>query len=103
MIRLTTPKHQFSFPVDPSTYAGIRVTYMQNKEIILQKNETDMTFENSKDCHIAYYKLSQGETAMFVNNSPVKIQVHVKDLEGNVYASDIINLNVQEILDDEEM
>lgn len=103
MIRLTTPRHQFSFPIDPSSYTGIRVTYTQNNEIILQKTEEDMTFENTETKHIAYYRLSQEETSRFRSDVNVKIQVHVKDAEDNVYASDIIMLKVQEILDDEEM
>lgn len=100
MIRLTTPQHMFTFPIDPSTYDGIRITYTQGGELILQKTEEDMTFGEN---NTAWYKLTQEETSRFKPNIDVKFQAHVKDGSGNVYASEIMTLRVQDVLDGEEM
>lgn len=100
MTRLTTPKHTFTFPIDPSEYDGIRITYTQNGELILQKTEEDMTIEEN---NVAWYKLTQEETGRFKSGIDVKFQAHVKDAAGNVYASEIMTLRVSDVLDGEEM
>ena len=100
MFRFTTPRHTFTFPQDPSTYLGIRITYKQNGEIILQKEKEDMTFDNGNK---AYYQLTQEETAKFKAGYDVKFQAHVQVQDGNVYASEEMTLRVKDVLDNEEM
>lgn len=101
MIRITTPMHTLTFPQDPSNYKGIRITYQQCGEIILQKTEEDMTFDSEH--FTASYRLSQEETKMFKANEDVHIQAHVRDNEDNVFASDIIPMRVKDVIDNEEM
>lgn len=100
MIRITTPQHIFTFPQDPSTYAGIRITYTQCGEIVLQKTEADMTFGEN---NTASYQLTQKETAKFKPGYDVQFQAHVKTSGGDVFASEIMSLRVSDVLDNEEM
>lgn len=101
MIRVTTPRHTFTFPTDASLYSKILVTYSQQGKTILEKTEADMAFENDGDIHKAYYRLSQEETKAFVPKIDVKIQVRVKTAEGTVMASEEILMRVKDVLDDE--
>lgn len=100
MIRITTPQHTFQFPHDPSTYAGIRITYKQCGQIVLQKTEADMTFGEN---NTAYYVLTQEETALFQPGYDVQFQAHVKTQNDTVCASEIMLLRVTDVLDNEEM
>ena len=101
MFRYTTPRHTFTFPQDPSTYLGIRITYKQNGEIVLQKEKGDLSFDDVSNK--AYFHLTQEETAKFKAGYDVKFQVHVQARDGNVYASEEMTLRVKDVLDNEEM
>lgn len=100
MFRYTTPRHTFTFPQDPSTYLGIRITYKQNGEIVLQKEKEDMTFETGNK---ASYQLTQEETSRFKAGHDVKFQAHVQVQDGNVYASEEMTLRVKDVIDNREM
>lgn len=98
MIRVTTPRHTFTFPTDPSEYVKILVTYYQAGQIVLEKTEEDMTFDNGNK---AYYRLSQEETKSFLPCKDVRIQVRVKTVNGTAMASDYITMRVEDVLNDE--
>ena len=109
MIRATTPKHSFIFEVDPEeSFSNILITYAQSGEIILEKNKSDLTFDecedlNGRNIYIASVKLTQEETNMF-HASPkgvVDIQVRAITTDGDALASDIERISVQNVLNDE--
>ena len=67
MIRATTPKHSFTFDVNPEeTFSEILITYAQNGKIVLEKHKSDLTFEacdcfGGKPVYTAFVKLTQEE------------------------------------------
>lgn len=109
MIRATTPTHRFFFDVDPEeSFQKILITYAQNGQIVLEKHESDLSFESCEDfsgksVYIASLKLTQEETNLF-NAKPkgtVSIQVRAITPEGDAVASDISNISVENVLNDE--
>lgn len=109
MIRATTPKHMFTFDVDPEeTFSEILITYAQNGEIVLEKHKSDLTFEScdcfgGKTVYTASIKLTQEETNLFSANPKgiVNIQVRAITENGDAIASDIMQISVQNVLNDE--
>ena len=66
----TTPKHTFTFPVEPDEFKRILITYAQGDQIILEKTEQDLTFEEvpikgGKVAYTGWLRLSQAETLLF--------------------------------------
>lgn len=97
MIRATTPTHTFTLPIDPTTCEKIIVVYSQFGEVVLKKEETDMTL-NGQEKTVSYI-LSQEETKLF---SPGLVQIQVRVKQGStVMASKQIDIPAREILDDE--
>ena len=109
MIRATTPKHSFIFTVDPSEFDKILITYKQGGNIVLEKTEADLTFEEQENpCsgeteYVAWYRLSQEETKLFSPTGGTNCQVQVRVLtnEGEALASDKKTISVQDVLNDE--
>lgn len=109
MIRATTPKHIFTFDVNPEeTFSEILITYAQNEKIILEKHKSDLTFEicdcfGGKPVYTAFVKLTQEETKLFAANPKgvVNIQVRAITEDGDAIASDIEQISVQNVLNDE--
>ena len=109
MFRATTPVHTFVFNEDPTEYEKILITYAQNDQIVLEKNKEDLYFDtyNPTECghtiYIASLQLTQEETKLFQaeNGTCVKIQVRVKDSEGNVWASDKKSVHLRDVFNDE--
>lgn len=107
MYRATTPKHIFSFDVDPNdTFAVIEITYVQDGNIVLQKSKTDLTFEAEKDkcgMYVCWLQLTQQETKMFQANARAvyDIQVRVKTYGDEVIAFPIARRSVEDVLCDE--
>lgn len=107
MYRATTPKHIFSFDVDPNeTFELIEITYAQDGHTILQKSKTDLIFEDEKNkCNMyeAWLQLSQEETKLFQTSSkPIfDLQVRVKTYGDEVVAFPIVHRTVEDVLCDE--
>lgn len=109
MIRATTPKHMFTFDVNPEeTFSEILITYAQNGKIVLEKHKSDLTFETcdcfgGKTVYRAFVKLTQEETKLFSANPKgiVNIQVRAITENGDAIASDIMQISVQNVLNDE--
>lgn len=95
MIQGTTPMHSFVFPLDPSQFSEIEVTYRQLGIILLQKYKKDMEFVEN---NTARFKLTQEETLAFQAHSPVQIQVKVLTSGQDVLASKKYEVPVEEIL-----
>lgn len=109
MIRATTPKHSFTFDVNPEeTFSEILITYAQNGKIVLEKHKSDLTFEacdcfGGKPVYTAFVKLTQEETKLFAANPKgvVDIQVRAITPNGEALASEIERISVQNVLNDE--
>ena len=109
MYRATTPTHIFWFnKVDPEEYfKTILITYVQDDEVLFEKNKEDMTFGVATKCgeqsHYGSITLTQKETNLVSVDSgaPVEIQMRVMDYSGNVDASNKIRLLALDVLNDE--
>ena len=114
MKRATTPKHTFSFNVDPNdTFAKILIIYAQNGKVVLEKNKEDLTFETPGECDQcgtyewqAWLRLTQEETKLFDppaagKRGQVSVQVRVLSYSGEALASDEKVLSLSDVLDDQ--
>ena len=99
MRRATTPTHRFELPFSYSKYVSkVLISYGQGDEIVLEKTESDVVV---KDDRLMCVTLTQEETNKFSDTLPVKMQVRVLTLGGNVVASRQILRIVGEVLNDE--
>ena len=57
----TTPKHTFTFPFETELIQELKITYSQNKKIILEKYLSDCEVDKNS----VSYKLTQEETFLF--------------------------------------
>ena len=106
MYVVTTPKHTFTFPVNPVEFKRILITYTQNDEIILEKTEHDLTFEelteNGKPVHVAWLQLSQEETKLFDPElKKFTVQVRALSKYDEAIAGDPHVFSVKAVLNDE--
>lgn len=94
MIRGTTPTLMFTLPFPVSTLAEAYITFMQRKEIVLEKslNECD---KNEDSLSVT---LTQEETLSLECHCELEIQLRVRTLQGEALASDIIKTNAGRIL-----
>ena len=108
MIRATTPKHQFIFNVDPTEFEKILITYKQGENVVMEKTESDLTFEEgTNECtneteYIAWFRMTQEETKKFdaTCGSICQVQVRVLTVNGEALASDKKTISVQDVLND---
>lgn len=97
MRRYTTPTHRFTLQVAPELISKIRITYSQDDKIILKKETEQIAIEGN----VAIVKLTQEETALFVANKEVEIQIAVRTFGEDALRSDIIRESVERVLDNE--
>ena len=97
MRRATTPTHEYELDIDTSIISQIRITYSQDGNIILTKNENDVEFVGN----VAKVRLDQEETNLFKADKIVEIQVRVLTLGNDAPASDIMRVPCERVLDDE--
>ena len=78
LYQCTTPTHTFVLPINTDEIALVRLTYKQDKTIILQKSKEDCKLvENKLSC-----TLTQAETLSFNHQKKVKIQLQITTKEG---------------------
>ena len=94
MIRGTTPRLEFTLPFETSLLAEAWITLSQDKEAILDKTLKDCKCEGNT----LVLKLSQEETLKFEQNSRIEMQLRVRTLSGDAFASDIISDKADRIL-----
>ena len=97
MIRGTTPTHTFNLELETRNIESIRITYKQGARVALEKTERDATMSGTT----IKVKLTQKDTYKFQLNIPVKLQLKVKTVGGDVLASRINTISVAEILNEE--
>ena len=93
----TTPKHTFTFPFETDLIQELKITYSQNKKIILEKHLADCEVDKNS----VSYKLTQEETFLFADGVHVECQVRVLTTKGDVLASNIRIVTVERCLDRE--
>ena len=104
LIRATTPTHSFVIDIDPSLLKEILVTYKQGNKIVLEKHKADFIITSEtvqqKTVYVCSIKLTQEEANLF-SDGDVQIQMRALSYDGNAYASNRINLGVEDVLNDE--
>ena len=98
MRRGTTCKHTFRTNLD-LTNATIFVTYQQGKSIILEKTGNDLVVQARK----ITVNLTQEDTLSFAANMNVNIQIRYILEDGTADASNVISINVQDVIKDGEI
>lgn len=93
----TTPTHEFILPFGAELVSGVEITYCQNKKIVLRKGENDCEIAGN----VVSLTLSQEDTFKFIGDVNVEIMIRVVDVNGKVYASDIMKLKCQRCLSNE--
>ena len=106
MYRATTPKHTFMFEnLDPSTFKVLNIYYAQQGVELLKKTKSDCTFAIQEAENSTYYlvmvHLTQEETKLFKGRSPVKIQLRALTSDDNAIATEIYEVPVFEVINDE--
>lgn len=109
MIRVTTPKHTFTFgTTNPETeYKTILITYAQNGENVLEKGKDDLTFDTEtvggETTYVGWFRLTQEETKGFSAKpgATVTIQVRALTQADEALASDKWSVRVTDVLNDE--
>lgn len=102
MIRITTPTHTFTLPMDTGDLAEIEVTYQQG-ETVLVKHYQDgvLPAGMSLDGNDVIVELTQEETKAFAAARQVRAQIRVLTAGGKAYASQIFSVMVSESLSEE--
>lgn len=97
MIRGSTPTHIFELPIDTSLIKQLRITYVQQQKIVLEKKEQDVTMSG----RFIKSRLSQEETLTFDEHIPVKIQLKILTTGGDVLPSQIFVVSADQVLNEE--
>lgn len=100
MYRASTPTHRFVLPneIDTENIDEIIVTYAQCSRTVLEKREEDVIVGE----HDIHFRLTQREANLFKPGN-VALQIRIKMLDGTVIVSNIYQIPVREVLNDEEM
>lgn len=105
VIRATTPTHYFTIETDPSQFKRLLITYKQGGNIVLEKEKGDIHVEeqtvDEETVYVLSYRLTQEETKLFDMNAPVYIQIRALTFDGAAPASDIVRIDVEDVLNDE--
>ena len=96
MRRATTPTHSFVIDIDPNAIAQVLITYEQHRKVVLEKRKSDLTLSGNTWS----FTLTQEEANMFLSGN-VSVQVRVTTNGGQALASDIFDLDVHRVLNDE--
>ena len=97
--RGTTPKQIFTFDdlTDLASLDTMLITYAQRGTIILEREKDAMTIEEQT----VWFRLTQEETLSLQLRAPVEIQVRAIANDGTALASDIFEVPVERILNEE--
>lgn len=101
MYRVTTPTHTFKLPIDTSDCAEIQLVYKQGNTSLIKRYEngvipSGMTLDEDQVIQL----LTQEETKRFKAGF-VNAQIRVLTNGGKSYASQMFNVGVNEVLNEE--
>lgn len=102
MFRGTTPTLEFEIPFDTSLIDELFVTITQTNAVTVEKDRSQCELNGN----VITVKLTQKDTLIFKSNyfgGATRLQVRIKMLNGEALASDIIDLEIGEILKDGEI
>lgn len=105
MRRGTTPTHTFTLPFNPPKGCGLRIVYAQGPDheerIVFERTGDDIEInENVCKCHLTAKETLMFDCSPHWHNGknepyPVKIQVGLKTINGDVLWSDIFTTTVE--------
>ena len=96
MRRASTPRHEFTLPLDTALVSKFLLTYAQNDNIILEKTKDNMDVSGN----VWAVTLTQEEANLF-SNGFAYAQIRVLTPGGQSYASDPMRFYVGEVFNDE--
>lgn len=104
MIRGTTPKHIFTLPdcMLDASFDALYITYQQRGMTVLEKTLDDVERIGTD----IVVHLTQAETLEFAQGQktePVRIQIRARTDDGEAFASDIMEISVDQVLKDGEI
>lgn len=99
MVPGTTPLHIFKLPFDTSLIHSVRISYEQNKKIVLTKETEEITMHENKMA----VRLSQEETLLFHHLVTVRVQLHILTQSGDALVSRIKHVPPYVLLDRREI
>ncbi len=92
----TTPTFTFELPISTDLVRKAKVTFRQNRTIVLEKKEECMLKDNCISV-----SLTQEETFKFDPRYEANAQLRVVDTAGSAFSTDIYTIEVKECLDRE--
>jgi hypothetical protein len=95
MIQGSTPLHIFRLPFSTDIIYALRISYEQNKKIVLSKELDNVSLEENA----VKLRLSQEETLLFDAICPCRIQMHILTTGGDAVPSKIKTVPVHVLLD----
>ena len=104
IIRGTTPEHFIYLPFKKTDVDSLLITYKQGFNVV-EKRLPDVTWYSDEVRNIAYFQFTQEETNSFdsVLNRPCRVQVRALLKNHDVIASEIYNIRILDVLDEEEL
>ena len=96
--RGTTALHEFYTELPTDGLTALYITYVQNDEVIVEKQLSDATLEEGK----ISVTLSQADTLAFVAGK-ARCQIRVKYINDSAFATDEVGCIVMEILKEGEI
>lgn len=126
IVRGTTPYHTFIVPMQSESISEVYITYLQNNEVVLDKDKTDVTIEdivldteNAEIDDTEFIKeepevvptsqitlhLTQEDTLKFkffpaAEKNIAVVQLRILDSDGEAYASDPVHERIFGVLKD---
>ena len=106
IVRGTTPEHFIYLPFNNNDITSLLITYKQGFYIV-EKRLPDVRWyvDKKTNQNIAYFQFTQEETNLFepVLNKPCRVQVRVLLKNHDVIASEIYNIKILDVLNEEEL
>lgn len=126
IVRGTTPYHTFIVPMQSESISEVYITYLQNNEVVLDKDKTDVTIEDivldTENAEIDDTELTEEEsevvptsqiTLHLTQEDTLKfkffpaaekniavVQLRILDSDGEAYASDPVHERIFGVLKD---
>lgn len=93
----STPIHTFTFPFSMQQIKELKITYSQDKRVVLEKHLKDCTIGEKS----VAVKLSQSDTFLFAEGINVEIQVRALTMADDALVSGIRVVTADRCLDRE--
>lgn len=96
--RGTTPTHSFTLPdeLKDASISSLYVTYKQNDGTVVEKSVDELSVSDGT----VSVDLTQDDTLLFKANKKASVQIRLKLSSGQAFASDMIDLEVRDVLKD---